>query len=254
MLAETIEKSGQDPKGWLMSEKLDGVRCFWNGTTMYTRNGKLFYPPKWFKDELPKNLALDGELWTKRDDFQKTVSIVRKQDGNDGWRNITYMVYDAPLLNDKFSKRLETIKTILASKQSQYVKLHKHEVCRDQSHLDDELKRVLALQGEGLMLKDPESVYERKRSMKLLKVKVFQDAEATVIGHQKGTGRCSSMLGALECIQTETGIKFKIGSGFTDAERRKPPKIGSRVTYKYQGLTKDGVPRFPIFLRIHPGM
>jgi len=69
MLAETIEKAGQDPTGWLMSEKLDGVRCFWNGTTMYTRNGNLFYPPDWFKKELPSDLALDGELWTKRDDF-----------------------------------------------------------------------------------------------------------------------------------------------------------------------------------------
>lgn len=69
MLAETIEKVSQDPTGWLMSEKLDGVRCYWNGTNMYTRTGKDFNPPQWFKDALPKNLALDGELFTKRDDF-----------------------------------------------------------------------------------------------------------------------------------------------------------------------------------------
>lgn len=69
MLAETIEKVNQNPKGWLMSEKLDGVRCYWDGTSMYTRNHKPFYPPDWFVAELPKDLALDGELWTKRDDF-----------------------------------------------------------------------------------------------------------------------------------------------------------------------------------------
>jgi DNA ligase 1 len=114
MLAETIEKIGQDPKGWLMSEKLDGVRCFWNGTTMYTRNGNTFYPPDWFKKELPANLALDGELWTKRDDFQNTVRIVRKQDKNERWKEVTYMVYDAPLLTTKFKERLETIKKVLA--------------------------------------------------------------------------------------------------------------------------------------------
>ena len=78
MLAETIEKARQDPTGWLMSEKLDGVRCFWNGTTMYTRTGNLFHPPDWFIKELPANMALDGELWTKRDDFQNTVSIVKR--------------------------------------------------------------------------------------------------------------------------------------------------------------------------------
>jgi DNA ligase-1 len=92
-----------------MSEKLDGVRCYWNGSTMYTRNGKLFYPPDWFKDLLPKDLALDGELWTKRDDFQRAVSIVRRQDKNDDWREISYMVYDAPLLTQKFSDRLKII-------------------------------------------------------------------------------------------------------------------------------------------------
>ena len=78
MLAKKYDPDTQNPKGWLMSEKLDGVRCFWNGHEMYTRNGNLFFPPKWFKDLLPKDLALDGELWTKRNDFQHVVSIVRK--------------------------------------------------------------------------------------------------------------------------------------------------------------------------------
>ena len=69
MLAETIEKAHQDPTGWLMSEKLDGVRSYWDGSCLYSRNGHLFYPPKWFKDGLPADMALDGELFTKRDDF-----------------------------------------------------------------------------------------------------------------------------------------------------------------------------------------
>lgn len=97
MLAKKFE-GDNDPIGWYMSEKLDGVRCFWNGENMYSRNGNLFYPPDWFKGLLPKDLALDGELWTKRNDFQKAVSIVKRQDKNDEWKLITYMVYDAPLL------------------------------------------------------------------------------------------------------------------------------------------------------------
>lgn len=103
------------------------------------------------------------------------------------------------------------------------------------------------------MLKDPNSKYEQKRSDRLVKVKKFDDTEATVIGHQKGTGRCQNMCGALQ-VKMSNGIHFKIGSGFTDAQRRKPPKIGSVVTFKYQGLTKSNVPRFPIFMRVHQGV
>ena len=87
MLAQNYDPEKHDPTGWLMSEKLDGVRCYWNGSTMYTRNGNPFFAPKWWKDKLPK-IALDGELWTNRDDFQKIVSIVRKQDTkNEEWKN-----------------------------------------------------------------------------------------------------------------------------------------------------------------------
>ena len=82
------------------------------------------------------------------------------------------------------------------------------------------------------MVKDPNSKYEKKRSSLLLKVKKFEDTEATVIGHAKGDGRCQDMLGALK-MRGDNGIEFNIGSGFTDKQRRCPPKIGSRVTYKF---------------------
>ena len=68
-----------------------------------------------------------------------------------------------------------------------------------------------------MMIKDPNSEYERKRSEKLLKVKRFEDAEAKVLAHEKGTGRCLSMMGALRVKHCKTGIIFKIGSGFDDS-------------------------------------
>lgn len=94
------------------------------------------------------------------------------------------------------------------------------------------MKKLIDLKGEGLMIKDPNSMYEPKRSNLLLKVKQFLDTEATVIGHQKGTGRCSGMLGALQ-VKMDNGITFKIGSGFDDKQRKSPPKIGSKVSFKY---------------------
>lgn len=82
------------------------------------------------------------------------------------------------------------------------------------------------------MIKDPDSLYEHKRSNALLKVKRFDDAEATVIGHVKGTGRLWNACGAILCKEKD-GTEFKIGSGFNDAQRMKPPKVGSVVTFKF---------------------
>lgn len=112
----------------------------------------------------------------------------------------------------------------------------------------EEMDKVVAKKGEGMMIRDPNSFYEGRRSDTLLKVKKFDDAEATVIGHKKGTGRCSAMLGAL-FMREDDGTEFKIGSGFNDQQRMHPPKIGARVTFKFMGRSKNGIPRFPIFLR-----
>ena len=94
------------------------------------------------------------------------------------------------------------------------------------------MDKVLGEKGEGIMLKDPESKYEHRRSDRLLKVKKFDDTEALVIGHEEGSGRCEGMLGALR-VRMDNGMIFKIGSGFTDAIRLKPPKKGTRITFKY---------------------
>lgn len=119
MLAQTYSPDlCPNPTGWLMSEKLDGVRCYWNGSAMYTRNGNSFQPPAWFKNALPADMALDGELWSKRSDFQKIVSIVRRQDENEEWKDIKYMVFDAPNLKGTFKQRLDRIKKV-------FDKLHK---------------------------------------------------------------------------------------------------------------------------------
>lgn len=77
------------------------------------------------------------------------------------------------------------------------------------------MDNVVAKKGEGMMIRDPNALYEGRRTDKLLKVKKFDDAEAVVVGHQKGTGRCTNMLGALE-MRADNGIEFKIGSGFND--------------------------------------
>lgn len=252
MLASKFDGT-QDIKGWIMSEKLDGVRCLWDGETMRTRNGNLFYPPEFFVKDFPKDMILDGELFMDRGEFQKTVSVVRRQDKNDGWKDIKYLIFDGPAIKGDFETRLKVLKKKLDGNKSEYLQLHKHEVCKDEEHLQKEMKRVVSLGGEGMMIRDPKSKYEHRRTKTMLKVKEFHDDEATVIDHEKGTGRLENLMGAI-VVKNKSGKTFKIGSGFTDKERAKPPKKGTVVTYRYFELTKDGIPRFPTFMRIHPGM
>ena len=164
------------------------------------------------------------------------------------------MVFDAPLVKGNFLQRIAKAKSEIGKMQETVCEVLKQTKCTSKDELASLMDQVLSDKGEGVMLKDPQSKYEGRRSESLLKVKKFEDAEAKVIGHLKGTGRCANMCGAIQVKEVKGGTEFKIGSGFNDAQRRKPPKIGTIVTFKFQGRSKAGVPRFPIFMREHPGM
>ncbi len=236
--------------GWWMSEKLDGVRAYWDGEQLLSRQGNVYHAPDWFLSGFPK-IPLDGELWLERGEFQRTVSIVRRQDKSDHWREIRYRVFDAPGLGAGFEERYEQLRAAVSGGPA-YLEVLDQIPCRGNEHLLDELKRVEAMGGEGLMLREPGSRYEVGRSMTLLKVKRFLDQEATVMAHHAGKGKHKGKLGALE-VALADGTRFRIGTGFSDRERSCPPAIGSVVTFQYQELSKDGVPRFPAFLRLAEG-
>jgi DNA ligase-1 len=247
LLAETWDGE-QCVNGWLMSEKLDGVRGLWDGSRFLSRQGNVYHAPAWFTAGLPAML-LDGELWLGRGAFQRTVSIVRRHDGSEQWREIRFLVFDAPTLDEPFEERLKQIGDVLARAKSRYACLLPQEHCRNERHLYKQLDAVIAQGGEGLMLREPGSRYIAGRSSTLLKVKRFHDAEARVLGHQPGTGRHKGRLGAL-LVELSSGVQFAVGSGFTDREREQPPALGSTITFRYQELSDRGVPRFPTFVRV----
>jgi len=233
---------------WWISEKLDGVRAYWDGTQFLSRLGNVFAAPKWFTDGLP-NVPLDGELWLERKQFQKTVSIVRRKDQSDHWRQIQFVVFDAPQLAEPFETRVEFVRETLERTRLEHAIAHEHARCRGIPHLREELQRVEALGGEGLMLRQPGSRYVVGRSSTLLKVKTFVDAEARVVGHLPGAGRHKGRLGALQ-VMLPDGTEFSVGTGFTDAQRESPPAIGSLITFRYQELSDGGVPRFPSYVGV----
>jgi DNA ligase-1 len=237
---------------WWVSEKLDGLRAVWNGTTFMSRAGNAFYAPPAFTKDFPQTLVLDGELFCGRGAFDKASGLVRSYGGTyEQWNgHVTFEIFDAPLLKKPFEERMEHLKPLVATMK--HANLVAQEMLRDEGHLDEKLASVEAQGGEGLMLRLKGSAYDFKRSNSLLKVKSMQDAEAGVIGHEEGKGRNSGKCGALVC-KLPTGKQFKVGSGLTDVDRANPPAIGSTITFGYFELTKGGVPRFPSFKRVFQG-
>jgi DNA ligase-1 len=248
LLAESWDGAA-DLAGWLMSEKLDGVRAYWNGRGEFlSRLGNPFHVPDWFTAGLP-HLPLDGEFWIDRKAFQKTVGIVRRQDKTDLWNQVRFLIFDAPEAGGGFEQRIRAVEQLVRTNQPAYARALEHIECADADHLRRELARVEALGGEGLMFRQPGSQYEAGRSSTLLKVKSFADAEARVVGHEPGKGRHKGRLGAL-LAELPNGVKFALGTGLSDAERNSPPPVGSTITFRYQELTDGGVPRFPSYVGI----
>jgi DNA ligase-1 len=241
-------ESTVDLEGWWLSEKLDGVRAYWDGTQFLSRLGNKFYPPPWFTEGLPAT-PLDGELWGGRKLFQRTVGIVKRQDQSPLWKDLLFVVFDAPAFDGTFEERIAHCETLVGAGSHLYARVHAQERCRGIEHLKEELARVEALGGEGLMARRPQSRYEVGRSNTLLKVKTFHDAEARVIGHVAGQGRHKGRLGAL-LVELADGTQFNVGTGFSDREREEPPALGTLITFRYQELSDGGVPRFPTYVGV----
>lgn len=249
LLAEQWDES-VDPTGWWISEKLDGMRAYWTGKSFYSRQGNPVHAPKWWTKDLP-SVPLDGELWCGRGLFQKCVSIVKQQKDStdDDWKFITYLVFDAPTHAGKYEERVDFLKThIKSEKQTTYAAVVGIKKCQGVQDLKKCLDDVIQKGGEGVMLRQPGSLYVNGRSSTLLKVKQFYDDEALVVGYKPGKGRLQGTMGGLEC-KLPNGVEFTIGTGFSDAQRHKPPKKGSVVSFKFQELSNSGTPRFPVYLR-----
>jgi DNA ligase-1 len=238
----------QNISGWVMSEKLDGIRAYWDGKTLQTRKGEAIHATEWFVKNLPP-FALDGELWTKRSDFENIQSIVVDDKPSKKWKEISYMIFEVPSAEGNFTTRLHKAQEYITQHNLSHLKIIEQRVCASQTQLDAYLQTVLKKGGEGVMIKDASKPYFEGRSDSILKVKESQDMEAEVIGYKKGTGKFKELMGSLQ-VRLENGVEFFIGSGFSDALRKNPPKIGEIVTFKYYGFTKYGKPKFASFLRV----
>lgn len=210
--------------------------------------GNVIAAPAWFTAKLPAR-PLDGELWMAHGQFEKLSGAVRKTTPQDDeWRQIKYLIFELPDAPGTFAERYEGIKKlVVAANFPQLVAVEQFRL-PDNAALRRKLEEIVRAGGEGLMLHRADAAYVTGRNDALLKLKLFEDAEATVIGYVPGRGKYTGQMGALQ-VETADGKRFQIGTGFTDAVRAKPPAIGTVITFSYRGLTKNGLPRFASYLR-----
>jgi DNA ligase 1 len=249
ILLAQIYSQGVDVKQYLVSEKLDGVRAIWDGKQLKSRKGNVINAPVWFVKDLP-NTPLDGELWLARGQFDVLSGAVRKDIPVDAeWKNITYQIFELPNATGTFEVRAKRMVKIVEQLNIPHLKTVVQFRVKNETELNKKLKQIVAKGGEGLMLHRADAAYITGRSDALLKLKLLHDAEAIVIAHLPGKGKYTGKLGAL-LVQAQNGMRFKLGTGFSDAQRANPPEIGSTITYTYLDKTKNGKPKFASFLRV----
>ncbi|MEA3521804.1 MAG: DNA ligase [Campylobacterota bacterium] len=232
-------------RSWYMSEKLDGIRAYWDGKNLISRSGHIFASPQFFTKDFPK-FELDGELWTQRGDFSNIVSIVNKKKPHDGWNKLTYNIFEVPNTKGGLLTRLKKIKNYNKSK---YIKVIKQTKIKSKKELKEFLNQIERLGGEGVVVRDGNLSYYTGRTKDALKVKSYIDDECVIVGYNEGEGKYKGLVGSLSCRMNDLQV-INIGSGLSDSLRAIPPSLGTVVSFKYYGLTSKGKPRFPVFLRV----
>lgn len=255
MLAQ-VHTSRHPLAGVWVSEKYDGVRGYWDGQQLRTRGGHALAAPAWFTAGWPAQ-PLDGELWAGRGRFAQAVATVRDQRPDEAaWRALRYMVFDLPAHGGVFDERLPVLQATVLQIAQPWVQAVVHTPATDAKALQRQLDATVRAGGEGLMLHQGNTRYTPQRTDGLRKLKPHADAEARVLAHVPGQGKHAGHMGALwvelAAQEGRPAQRFKLGTGFSDAERAAPPPVGSWVTYRYRGHTAQGVPRFASFVRLAP--
>ncbi len=253
LMLANIYRQGMTVADYWVSEKYDGVRGFWDGRQLLTRGGEQVAAPAWFTAGWPA-VAMDGELWAGHGAFAKAVSTARQQTPADGaWRGMVFMVFDLPAQGGTFDERIPALNRLVAQLNRPWVRPVTQTKLANHAELMALMRKTVNAGGEGLVLHRGASLYRGLRSDDLVKLKPFEDAEARVIGHVAGRGRYEGAMGAL-LVETPSGLRFKLGTGFTAAQRRHPPPVGTWVTYRFRDINPSGVPRFASFLRLGEDM
>jgi DNA ligase-1 len=264
MLAYKVDKK---PVDWsekvFIQPKLDGVRCIFTKDGAYSRTGKEFknlahieYDLKDYFRKHP-NSVLDGELYNHalKDDFEKIISLVRKQkptedDRRDAQHLVQYHVYDTIAEGPDYESRFNWLRNNLPIAATMTLIKNTVVGSYDEAKMLHNVHLAQGYEGSMLRLNKP---YEQKRSYNLQKFKDFSDTEATIIGYEAGKGKFTGLIGKF-FMQDDDGNEFgcPIGKGYNFADRKAildnvHDYIGQRATFTYFQRTQAGSYRHPLF-------
>jgi DNA ligase-1 len=264
MLAQSFDKHKKKLQYPCFAQpKLDGIRCVARKrdgvVTLYSRKGKVLDLVPHINEALEAILedeqCVDGELYTHGWDFQKIISAIKKT--SEDTPGIEYHIYDFPNKQNEdepFSSRFSDSNTSRVTQAGAPLVLTETVTIYSEEELLEYETKALEQGYEGIMARNTESKYLfGYRSKDLLKVKQFQDAEYKIIGVTDGVS-IEEGLAIFTCV-TSDGLEFSVRPMGTHDERKvmfenKDSYIGKLLTVKYQELSNDNIPRFPVGLHI----
>lgn len=245
----SLDRLKGKPSDYYVSEKLDGVRAYWNGRQLLFRSGRVVAAPAWFVQNFPGDIELDGELWMDRGKFEELSAAVRRlQPNHEEWRQIKFCLFELPHGKGEYSTRYWELQSLVKRLRVPWLTFVEQVEFATLSAINHHFLDLTKAGAEGLVLHAKQASFVGTRSGVMLKYKPFFDAEAQVVRHIEGSGKYRGKLGAY-LVENRDGLRFKIGSGFSDEMRDKPLPIGAWLTYRYRELNPSGMPRFATYLR-----
>lgn len=270
---ELVARAIADGRPLYVQPKFDGMRCLARQSGLWTRNGKpILSTPHVYKayesvrdgfdfstgtggPASSDELMLDGELYSHdfKANFNKIISLAKKLKPTDAdlaesAEKLFYYVYDLPSHSGPFKERYDSLRYLIGDSQDGVIRISETHLVTSMDEINEWFFKWRSQGYEGLMLRFGNSYYEKKRSRGLLKHKQKDDAEfevLDVIARDNDSGQAGAF-----AFQTAAGQPFTAGlmgdaALFTTYLRHKERYIGKTATVEYQGLTPDGVPRFP---------
>jgi DNA ligase-1 len=237
--------------------KLDGVRSIFFNNALTSRNGKPFTGLEHIIAELAPatkaGLILDGEVYSTKLSFQQFVGLVKKKkftaEDKEQLKFVNLWVYDC--VNDQpFEERLATLKDFFSKNKFTQVHLLPTEECKKREDLKGFHDKFVLEGNEGLMVRNKQGLYQLgSRSNDLQKYKEFEDAEYPVTGFTDGQGIEKGLV--IWICKTKEGKEFHVRPRGTHEERaalfkKAQSYIGKELTVRYQELSEDNIPRFPV--------
>jgi len=243
MLAMDWDFETVNPRRWFWSEKMDGIRGYWDGSNMFSKEGNYINTPASIRSQLP-DFPLDGELWMGRNSFYECKRKMLTGD----WSGVSYNIFDAPKFPGSFSERLQHLRSTI--KQSEAVKVVDMKQCSGIDQLWSLLREIVREGGEGIVLRKDGSPYIGGRSENLLRVKpLFMDV-VQIIENEEMVEENGAFVFKPALVRNSWGAEFRLFQRISEKRFRHFHDSNRSLVIAFNSVTTQGNPRNPVVLEV----